>query len=329
MSNLPLISIIIPVYNTGDLLTKCIESISIQTYKNIEILIVDDGSTDDSANVIEKAIQESQIPIHSFYQENSGQATARNKALNYVSGSYVMFLDSDDWLSQDTILTLYMAMTKNDADIAMCDFETINQFGEVTGQYSSGEIKNGYVDIKLHPEIAFKLIPQVTGKLFKTELFHQRDITFPEGIWYEDLALLPIIVLAAQKVVKVEKYFYKYFKREGSTTMTNSLKVLDATKAIDFIKVNLPKRLNSDLTDKALNDLVLRTLYITAIRLSEIPFPKQRKQGFNLLYEYRDKNFALNQVLKSNRPFSEKAIVGLLSFRLAWMIGLLKKIKRK
>lgn len=120
MGEKPLISIIVPVYNTGEYLSRCLDSILNQTYKNIEVIIIDDGSTDDSLKIIREYAKRNSA-IKYFTQNNSGQATARNKGIKYADGEYIMFVDSDDYVSNDFCEVAYNSIHNNYSEIAFFD----------------------------------------------------------------------------------------------------------------------------------------------------------------------------------------------------------------
>ena len=122
---LPLISVIVPVYKVEKYLNQCIESVLAQTYQNLEIILVDDGSPDRSGEICEEyAKKDTRIRV--LHKSNGGLSTARNTGLQIISGAYIAFLDSDDYLAPDMYETLYRELIENDADIAVCGFVKIS-----------------------------------------------------------------------------------------------------------------------------------------------------------------------------------------------------------
>lgn len=126
---LPKISIIVPVYNVENYVSKCIESIINQTYKDVEIIIVNDGSTDKSGDICDY-YSKKDARIILIHQENQGLSMARNNALDIASGDYIGFVDSDDWIAPDMYGTLYNNAIEHDADISMCNFYYVSETGE-------------------------------------------------------------------------------------------------------------------------------------------------------------------------------------------------------
>ena len=119
MSEKKLITVVVPVYNTGELLRECVDSILAQTYKNLEIILVDDGSTDSSGEICDQySLKDSRISV--YHQKNSGQASARNYALSIARGEYIGFVDSDDYIAPNMYETMVDSLERNDADIVVC-----------------------------------------------------------------------------------------------------------------------------------------------------------------------------------------------------------------
>lgn len=208
------ISVLIPVYNSEKHIARCIKSIINQTYSNIEIVIVNDGSTDGTQNIIEE-LDEKRIKLINI--QNKGVANARNQALANATGEYITFVDSDDYIQNDYIQILYENMKKYEADITVCN--CINYIEETKEQihknFGITEIKQ--YETKEAVESLFYhnyLRHSPWGKLYKKELF--KDITFPLGRNYEDLAIIYKIFLRAKKVVYIPKEKYIYVNRKGS-----------------------------------------------------------------------------------------------------------------
>jgi glycosyltransferase involved in cell wall biosynthesis len=317
-----LITVIVPVYNTAQYLAKCVDSILAQTWTNLEVFLVDDGSTDDSADIVKSYQQKYPHIVKAIFQKNSGQASARNAALDQMSGAYLSFVDSDDWILPEMHTALYKALIETDAQIAISDFQTVNEQGEITGDYSSGNISSLGEEVKGNESKIVAIVPQVTGKLFDAKLFEHGKHRFPEGIWYEDLALLPLLVLSANRITKVESFFYRYFKREGSITTSFTIKVLDALKALEYIENNLT---NNSLV--ILQPLKHRTCYITIVRLCEVKNRSDRNHGFNQLQTYI-KNNLINTFNQIHPPITERIVIYLIKFGLGNLLYKIKNISR-
>jgi len=326
MAKQPLITVIVPNYNTAQYLPKCIDSILAQTWRNLEIILVDDGSSDNSVEIMKEYQLRHPEMIKLLFQENSGQATARNSALDIMTGEYVSFVDSDDYILAEMLNSLYESIKQHQSQIAISDFHTVNEVDVITGSYSSGTIQNNCILVSENQADAVSIVPQVTGKLFDSGLFKIGKNRFPEGMWYEDLALLPLLILSAKKISKVPQYYYRYFKRDGSTTTTFSIKVLDALKALKYIDNKLSARQSTIASSGILKPLKHRTCYITAIRLCEVSSSKDRKQGFLVLRDYIRVN-KVHSFQWKLYPIFEQVVVLLVSANLAGFLFQLKKLK--
>ncbi len=218
-----MVSIIIPVYNAQAYLKKCLDSIRNQTYKDWEMILVDDGSTDNSLSVCE-AYQAEDERIRLVAQENMGQGIARNNGISMARGEYMMFVDSDDWVDTCIIEKLMNSLTVNNADIAICNLhrtafneeEVVSKYEEIFEEECLDRGKDdGYV---------FEISTYPVAKLFKTELFRKTNFAFPEH-YFEDVAAMPILYAYADRISFISEAYYYYRNREGSTV--NSLEHLE------------------------------------------------------------------------------------------------------
>ena len=214
-----LISVIIPVYNVEKYINECLNSVINQEYKNIEIICVNDGSTDKSMEKLEEfGKKDSRIRIIS--RENKGSSYARNLGLKESEGEYIYFLDSDDYISKDYLKNMYEKMAETDADIVFNDniisFDDTNR--TKTKQVIKNKLENGIY--KVDPEFINKrfLNPVVWSKLYKKSLITDNNIEFPIGLISEDayfyFALMPFINTAVQN----NEGTYYYRERENSLT---------------------------------------------------------------------------------------------------------------
>lgn len=204
------ISVIIPVYNTEKYLPKCLDSVLTQSFQDFEIVIVNDGSTDDSQAIIDRYLEAYPDKIVAAYQENAGQASARNRALRMAGGEYVDFLDSDDYLHPDALQTVYRIAEEKQLDV-VCYKVLLEQDGQyvLPCEYSLP------CDTVCQEYVLTQAIP--CNKLIRRELLIQNGLFFNEGHIYEDLELIPRLALYTDKIVFLEDRLYYYFTRSGST----------------------------------------------------------------------------------------------------------------
>ena len=201
------VSVIIPVYNTEDYLKECIESLVNQTLHEIEILIVNDGSTDSSLEIMKEFKNKYPNIIKIFDKVNGGQASARNYALPFAQGEYLGFVDSDDWVDSTMYEEMYEKAEKEDADIVICDM--VDHFPDRTVCYPSSRFEN-----------KFKVTPSACNKLFKRSLV--KEDVFPVGLWYEDFEFTTMQLMKTDCISVIHKGLYHCHCREVSTMYNNN-----------------------------------------------------------------------------------------------------------
>lgn len=215
------ISVIIPVYNTKDYIYKCLDSLLSQTLEEIEILVIDDGSTDGTTDIVKEYAEKHPQKIKAFYKENGGQAEARNLGLLHAGGEYLGFVDSDDWVDADMYYEMYQKAKADDADIVICDTNDHYPNRDVYHHASQFTSK-------------FTVTPHAGNKIFRREFVG--DIKFPVGLWYEDFEFTTKNLMLTEKISVIHKGFYHCHCREVSTmTNNNSEKNLDMITIIDNI----------------------------------------------------------------------------------------------
>ena len=217
------ITVIVPVYNVENYLNKCLDSIIKQTYKNLEIIVVNDGSIDNSGIICQEYAQKDNRIVY-IEKENGGQSEARNMGLDRMTGSYVTFVDSDDWIELDYVEILYKKITEYQADIAVGNYYSFN---EAEGMYyfhifGDSCYEKVYDNVSIFENLyesqemkSFALI-SVWGKLYKADLV--KHLRFDIGKLGEDGYLNQKIYLLAEKTIYLNKGLYAYRQREGSSS---------------------------------------------------------------------------------------------------------------
>ena len=234
------VSVIVPVYNTEQYLRKCLNSLLIQTLDGVEIIAVNDGSTDGSAEILDQLQLENPGRMKVFHEKNSGQAVARNLALEHCSGEYIAFLDSDDWVNPDKFQILYEKAKETDADYVACGYrDTVIENGqEVT--------LNPYVASKPAKEtkdLFFDALVTPILLMYRREVLLDHNVRYPEGIIYEDTSFYLNAIPFIHKIAVVEKPLGNRLRRRNSTmTICKANKVAQIFPAlkdsIDFYKKN-------------------------------------------------------------------------------------------
>ena len=212
----PLISVIVPIYNTEQYLDKCIESILNQSYHNLEVILVDDGSNDGSPQKCDVYSQkDSRVRV--IHQENRGQSSARNVGLDCCSGEYISFVDSDDWIEPDMYKTLMEQIEKY--DVALVISGRYDAYGILNEKLVEKRLgKNGIVGSReVLPLMAIGKLSDFSAcdKLYRRDLWDK--IRFPEGEIYEDFAVVYKVLIDAKNALLFDRSFYVYRHRKNST----------------------------------------------------------------------------------------------------------------
>jgi len=216
-----LISIIVPVYNVEEYLEKCVDSIINQTYSNIEIILVDDGSKDNSGKMCDE-LQAKDSRIKVIHKENGGLSDARNAGLKIATGDYIGFVDSDDYIEEDMFETLYKLSKEHNSDISIVSFNEIYK-GKIIGVRNSKKLeKLNKIEAIRELLIDTKIQSYAWNKLFKKELFN--NIEFPTNKNFEDIATTLLLFEKANKVVLLEEPKYNYVRRDNSIVGIKSYK---------------------------------------------------------------------------------------------------------
>ncbi|MEM4181817.1 MAG: glycosyltransferase family 2 protein [Candidatus Pacearchaeota archaeon] len=225
----PLISVIIPVYNSKKFLRKCLNSIINQTLKNIEIICINDNSNDSSLKIL-KDYQKKDRRIKVFNQKmNRGQGFCRNLGLRIAKGEYISFIDSDDWINKTYLERLYKTAKKKNAEVVIC-----SMFNEKTNKYYYFfKEKKVYYNIKEKIKISqIEKRGSVCNVLFSKKLLKKNHLFFEEGVFYEDILFMLKAVYFCNKIVTVPKATYYYRYNPSSTINTlNEKKIEDLYNA--------------------------------------------------------------------------------------------------
>lgn len=249
-----MISVIVPVYNVKSYLDECISSIVRQTYGNLEILLINDGSTDGSGDIC-AAWAKKDKRIRFIDKANEGQARSRNLGVQKAKGEYVIFVDSDDFIYEDMVELLFRAIVKEDADIAICDADVELPGGKVS-DFSLQNLKKETVVIQEEPEFIVSVRYTMWGKLYKKSFLLSNGIEQPD-MKFEDFAVVPITLALAQKVACVDKRLYFYRYRETSTVRDIEY-IHDRFRSIEYLIDSFKKRGLFDEWKKILQDILTK-----------------------------------------------------------------------
>lgn len=323
-------SFVVPIYNVEDYLHRCLNSILAQTYKDYEIILVDDGSTDRSRAIADEYGSRYPEQICVEHQTNSGQGVARNKGIALAQGEYIVMVDSDDYISEKLLETANRYLDKYEDDILIFNYIVEEADGSQRIEYLHHTKDHSPITQK---EYIFEA-PAPWNKIFKADLFKNTDVRFPERIFYEDLAMSPCMALHATHIGVVEEALYYYVQRESSTMHTQDVqRMLDICPAIDKVLQYFKENRQFEEFYPELEYLTVSNVLCSAAQrilcvsydLKKIKLLEQFVEKYFKDYE---NNKYLQRYLLEQGSRREKRIVEKKHFEL--YIGyLLRKIKRK
>lgn len=287
-------SIIVPVYNVEKYLEKCLKSIQNQTYDNFEVIIVNDGSTDNSKEIIKTF--EKDARFKSFNKKNGGLSDARNYGIKYTTGDFLLFIDSDDYIDENLLTKLNCVIEKCNPDIIKFNFVDVIEDKE----YKHFERISDSKIVKLTELINFDYFEPACSYCYKLKFYKRHNFQFEIGRYHEDFGLIPLVLLKSKSIYYLNYFGYFYVKRENSIVNSNNKSEKRAEDTLYFSLKNIKiieKEKNIDTDTKAL----LLNFYANGAinKLKSIKNKKEyrKKLKNNKLYKYLiDKN--CKQIIK-------------------------------
>lgn len=208
----PSVSIVVPIYNVEQYLEKCFNSLINQTYGQIEVILVNDGSTDGSGALADTLAKKSKKAL-AIHKKNGGLSDARNAGMKIAKGEYITFIDSDDYVDATFVEVLVKAAQENNADISQCDnSRKPENLGSGSGKAITLTGKDAFIELMKYKTVS----PTAWGKLYKTALFVDNNLEFPVGRLHEDTAVLYKLIYSAKNVTCVDRVLYYYRINENS-----------------------------------------------------------------------------------------------------------------
>lgn len=294
----PVISVIVPIYNVEKYLKKCIDSIINQTLKDIEIILVDDGSTDNSPKILDDyAKKDKRVKV--IHKENGGQGSARNEGLNIARGKYIGFVDSDDWIDLNMYEELYKDIVENNSDISVCSRKVFDENNNLNGKV---ELNNEVINLNrlgIEGYIIKRLLSPHTvvvyNKLYKSTVIH--DIRFKDvhEVGSEDTLFNYCVLFNVKTISSINTTYYNGLERSGSTARKYKLGAMIKTaKLMENIKEFSYKVGRNDVWEN----------------VSPILFQFFHQWNINLIKKYSDKDISkiISEELKlasKNKVFND------------------------
>lgn len=273
------VSLIVPIYNTAKYLDKCLNSLVNQTLKDIEIILINDGSTDNSEEIINKFNDKR---IKYICKQNEGIGKTRNLGIDISTGEYIAFVDSDDYLSLDFCEKMYNKAKKDNCELVVCDF-----FDDILGKISKRNFFHFEdTNIKSNPELILKINLGPCNKIYKKNLFKNKTNRFVENLKYEDAPLVIKVLLDSKKIGKIDECLTYYVIHEQSQTTIRDKKMYDIIKIVDIIVKDLEK---AKISKNIITDLITSILLDYNIQQRYIKSKKERNKFIDCVFLYLNK----------------------------------------
>lgn len=300
------------MYNVENYLVKCLESLVSQSYQNIEILVVNDGSKDGSEEIIQEYARKYPDKIRSFLKENGGLSDARNFGIDYASGEYIGFVDSDDYVTADMFEEMVGLAEKHDVKMVICNIQKVDQNGKVTQKLT--QLPNMPERIELADK--FSVFSDISyfacNKIFRKDLFKGKR--FKKSAHFEDIQLIPQLLLECEAIAQTQKFHYQYLERTDSITKTHTERGLDILQAVKEVEKCFTESIYAHRHPELKNFQIFEGVYsflayLAFVKNEELfyrmseelqSFIKQREIKLKdiLLYNRFDKNYLLSLPVK-------------------------------
>lgn len=279
------ISIIIPAYNAELYLVKCLNSLVKQTKKEIEVIIVDDGSQDRTEEIARKYEKKYPDIIKVISQENQGQSVARNNGIAMATGKYIAFVDCDDYVDEKMFEILYNKAIENDYDVVASNVNCVYPQKNIIID-SGVKINSTSLTKEDKNDLLLNMYTVVWNKIYKRELFDNKELLFEPGIWFEDVLFLYKMIPFLNSIAYVEDSLYQYIQRENSLTYTYSDKLLDINKMLEKLLIFYNEK-NLEEYNAEIEYIYARYMFATFIkRLAKSKDKKKFEEGI----EFAKKN---------------------------------------
>lgn len=323
---MPKASVIVPVYKVEEYLEKCVQSILAQTERDFELILVDDGSPDRCGALCDSLAQtDSRIRV--IHQENQGLGGARNTGIREARGDWLLLVDSDDWIEPKILEKAMEAGLREEADLVMFAFRTVDEQGRELGVFREDMPKERGITLQEHKE-ALLTAPCAWNKLYRRSFFQGTGLAYPPRVWYEDLRTSPKLMAKAGRMVFLDEVGYNYLQRQGSIMKSANLErnreILDA---FDDLLPWFRKEGLFEAYRRELEYLAVFHVYLTAgvrVALADRKSPLLRELAAYV--EERFPGWRQNPYLPKLGG-KRRLLVSLLEKKWYWAVSLLFKLK--
>ena len=323
---MPKASVIVPVYKVEEYLEKCVQSILAQTERDFELILVDDGSPDRCGALCDSLAQ-TDPRIRVIHQENQGLGGARNTGIREARGDWLLLVDSDDWIEPKILEKAMEAGLREEADLVMFAFRTVDEQGRELGVFRENMPKERGIGLQEHKE-ALLTAPCAWNKLYRRSFFQGTGLAYPPRVWYEDLRTTPKLMAKAGRMVFLDEVGYNYLQRQGSIMKSANLErnreILDA---FDDLLPWFRKEGLFEAYRRELEYLAVFHVYLTAgvrVALADRKSPLLRELAAYV--EERFPGWRQNPYLPKLGG-KRRLLVSLLQKKWYWAVSLLFKLK--
>ncbi len=291
------LSVIIPCYNVEEYLSKCVDSVIDNKLKDIEIVLVNDGSKDNTLKIIKDYKKKYKDIIKVVDQENQGLSMARNAGIEVASGEYVTFLDSDDYVDSKMYSSMLDKAYKEDFDLVVCGVKMLYSDHELNVGSGLSRDCNSKEEVK---EIMYNFYPAACNKIYKKEVIG--NLRFKKGVWFEDVEFMYRLLPHVKSIGNIDEYYYCYLQREGSITYVYNDKLYDFISNLDGVVEYYKDNGFYDEFKEEIEYTYVRYLYATFVkRLAKMKDKKEFKKGVNTVIKAVNEKFP---EYKKNKYFS-------------------------
>lgn len=275
------VSVIVPVYNAEKYIEKCISTIANQTMKDVEILAINDGSTDNSLNILDSLSLRYKGKLKIISKENGGAGSARNIGIENANGEFIKFVDADDYLKLDILDRMYNIAKENHVSLVRGNYQTILGPIKMEDKCSWSNIRgNQIIDVRENKDYVLSETPGIGNKLISRELIG--DLRFPENTKWEDLAIMPVVVASSERLFHMDENVYNY-RVNMNTTIKDFINkipnILDIIKCVETLEKNMQMRgLDEEYKNQIKSLYILHTLFRVENAMLWINFPHNKKE---------------------------------------------------
>lgn len=297
---MPKVSIVVPIYNVEEYIEKCIKSLLNQTLQDIEIILVDDGSTDNSGNIAKKYADENPNKIKYYRKENGGLSDARNYGIPYATGEYIAFLDSDDYIDNIAYEEMYNKAIEENSDYVECDFiwEYPNKSKIDKQDYYFGK-REMFINVRV---VAW-------NKLIRKEIITSNNIKFPKGLRYEDVEFTYKLIPYLNRTSYVNKPFVHYVQRENSIANNQNERNAEIFEVLNnVIEYYKEQKLYTEYEEELEYIYARYSLCSSLKRICKIPDVKVRDNLVEFTWNNLNEKFPNwnnNKILWKNQTFKD------------------------